>query len=65
MKSGELITERELLSTENSFDGVPPKMGELLLVRYRGREFSAKVVWLTYPQSENSEHSAVLRVQEV
>ena len=65
LKSGEIVTERELLPTENAFEGVAPKMGEVLSVRCRGRELRGKVVWLTYPMPESSENPVVLRVQEV
>jgi hypothetical protein len=66
LKSGELVTERELLPTENLFDGTPPVVGDVLSVHCRGREFSAKVVWGNWPDRKHSEDSVVyLRVQEI
>jgi hypothetical protein len=66
LKSGELVTERELLPTENLFEGAPPVVGDILSVQCRGREFSAKVVWGNWPNRENSADSIVyLRVQEI
>ena len=65
LKSGELVTEHELLPTENIFEGTPPVVGDVLSVRCRDREFSARVVWGNWPAREHSEDSVVfLRVQE-
>ena len=67
LKSGELITERELLPMENLFEGAPPIVGDILSVRCsRGHEFSAKVVWGNWLGREHSEDAVVpLRVQEI
>ena len=66
LKSGELVTERELLPTENLFEGDPPVVGDVLIVRCRGREFSARVVWGNWPAREYPEDAVVsLRVQEI
>ncbi len=49
LKSGEVVTERELLPTENLFKGMVPVVGDTLTVRCRGREFAARVVWGNWP----------------
>ena len=49
LKSGEVVTERELLPTENLFEGTVPVVGDTLRVRCRGREFPARVVWGNWP----------------
>ena len=66
LKSGELVTERELQPTENLFSGTPPVVGDILMVQCRGREFSAKVVLGNWPDREHSAGAFVcLRVQEI
>jgi hypothetical protein len=45
LKSGEVVTERELNRDENLFDGPAPVVGEKLTVTCRGRKFEAEVVW--------------------
>ena len=66
LKSGELVTERELQPTENLFDGAPPVVGDTLRVSCRGREFAAKVVWGNWPDRKHDEDAVVyLRVQEI
>ena len=66
LKSGELVTERELQPTENLFDGAPPVVGDSLRVSCRGREFAAKVVWGNWPDRKHAEDAVVyLRVQEI
>jgi len=67
LKSGELVTERELLPTENLFEGQPPVVGDRLTVRCRGREFRAEVVWGNWPgRTATLPDSAIvpLRVEE-
>ncbi len=66
LKSGELVTERELLPTENLFEGTPPVVGDVVGVRCRGREFRAEVVWGNWPDRVHAEDAIVfLRVQEI
>lgn len=49
LKTGELVTERELRPDENLFEGQAPVAGERLKVTYRGREFEAVVVVGRFP----------------
>ena len=67
LKSGEVVTERELSPTENLFEGTPPVVGDTLKVSCRGREFIAKVVWGNWPgRSYQLPHPVLpLRVEEV
>ena len=45
LKSGEVVTERELREDENLF-GVPaPVVGENVIAICRGRQFEARVIW--------------------
>ena len=65
LKSGELVTKRELLPVENLFEGTLPIVGDVLIVRCKGRKFNAKVVWGNWPGREHPTDSVVpLRVQE-
>jgi len=43
LKSGELVTERELPPDENRFDGPAPVVGDVITVTCRGRQFPAKI----------------------
>ena len=46
LKSGKVLTERELPPIDNRFDGEPPFVGDVIAtVVCKGRTFSAKVVW--------------------
>jgi hypothetical protein len=65
LKSGELLTERELPPDENRFDGPPPVVGEVLTVTCNGRSFRAKVVWGNWPDREHSETVVPIRVEEL
>jgi hypothetical protein len=66
LKSGELVTERELSPGENSFDGPIPVVGDRLQVCCRGRRFEAEVVWGNWLGREHASGVTVpLRVQEV
>ena len=68
LKSGELVTERELRQDENRFDGEAPVVGDTIVVTCRGRTFSAKVVWGNWPgrnEARSSETLVLLRVEEV
>jgi hypothetical protein len=49
LKSGEIVTERELLPHENLFEGTVPVLGDTLTVSCRGRTFEAKVIWGSWP----------------
>jgi hypothetical protein len=49
LKTGEVVTERELRADENRFDGLPPVIGDLVEVVCRGRKFTAKVLWGNWP----------------
>ena len=68
LKSGEVVTERELLPTENLFEGKVPVVGDFLNVSCRWREFRARVIWGNWPGREASiPESAIvpLRVEEL
>jgi hypothetical protein len=65
LKTGELVTERELGQDENLFSGRAPVVGDKMIVTCRGRKFEAKVVWGNWPGRETSEATIVpLRVEE-
>lgn len=68
LKSGEVVTERELLPTENLFEGKPPIVGDEIAVSCRGRTFPAKVVWGNWPinlGTRDPEKPVLLRVEEI
>jgi hypothetical protein len=49
LKSGEVVTERELRPDENRFDGPAPVVGDIVEVECRGRKFPARIVWGNWP----------------
>ncbi len=68
LKTGEVVTERELSPTENLFDGTPPVVGDVLNVRCRDREFRARVMWGNWPGRAAKRPKTVtvpLRVEEM
>ena len=65
LKSGELLTERELSPDENRFDGPPPVVGDVLTVTCRGRTFGAKVIWGNWPEREHGDALVPIRVEEI
>ena len=68
LKTGEVVTERELRSNENLFDGAAPYCGDKITVTCRGRSFEARVVWGNWPgRNEGRPPDVVvpLRVEEV
>ncbi len=70
LKSGELVTERELHKDENRFDGSAPVVGDVITVTCRGRTFDARVVWGNWPGRDLKDNLlepevAFLRVQEI
>ena len=66
LKSGELVTEKELARDENHFLGVAPVVGDVINVRCRGRNFDAKVAWGNWPDSRYEVETVVpLRVEEI
>ncbi len=67
LKTGEVVTERELRRDENLFDGPAPVVGDQLTITCRGREFEAKVIWGNWPgRNETRDPSVIvpLRVEE-
>jgi hypothetical protein len=52
LKTGELITERELRPDENKFEGPAPVVDDIMTVVCRGRTFRARVVAGNYPGRE-------------
>ena len=68
LKTGEIVTERELRPDENIFEGPTPVVGDKLTVLCRGRKFEAKVVWGNWPGREASHPADTvvpLRVEEI
>jgi hypothetical protein len=67
LRTGELVTERELRPDENLFDGRAPMAGDKLIVACRGRTFEAKVLvgrFAGRPEPEANEIYPI-RVEEV
>lgn len=66
LKTGELVTERELPRDENLFEGPTPVVGDNILVTYRGRKFEALVIWGNWPGREAQPGVVVpSRVEEI
>ena len=68
LKSGEVVTERELRRDENMFDGSAPVVGDKMMVACRGRTFEAKVIWGNWPgRNDGRDPSLIvpLRVEEL
>ncbi|APO51951.1 hypothetical protein LUI11_30840 [Bradyrhizobium diazoefficiens] len=68
LKSGELVTERELRVDENLFQGEAPVVGDTIKVMCRGRSFDARVIWGNWPgRNEGRPLDVVvpLRVEEI
>jgi hypothetical protein len=66
LKSGEIVTERELGPDENYFTAAAPVVGDVINVRCRGRDFDAKVVWGHWPGRTYAVGTVVpLRVEEI
>ena len=66
LKSGELVTERELRPDENYSDGEAPVVGDEITISCRGRSFRAKVIWGNWPDRVHDPSKVVpLRVEEV
>jgi hypothetical protein len=67
LKTGELVTERELRPDENLFEGKAPVAGDRLTVTCRGRAFEARVVVGRFPgrPERHSETAYPIRVEEI
>jgi hypothetical protein len=66
LKSGELLTEKELSHDENYFQGPAPVVGDVICINCRGRSFDAKVVWGNWPGRNHAAETVVpLRVEEI
>src|SRR5690242_6981070 len=66
LKSGELVTERELREDENRFEGPAPVVGDIAEVECRGRKFQAEVIWGNWPGRIHAAEAIIpLRVAEV
>lgn len=66
LRSGELVTERELGRDENRFGGEAPVVGDEIDVTCRGRSFRARVTWGNWPDRTHDPNEVVpLRVEEV
>ena len=66
LKSGDLVTEKELGRDENYFQGRAPIVGDVINVRCHGRNFDARVVWGKLPGRNHAAETVVpLRVEEI
>jgi hypothetical protein len=68
LKTGEVVTERELRSDENLFQGQAPVAGDKLTVTCRGRSFEARVIWGNWPgrnETRAPDVVVLLRVEEI
>jgi hypothetical protein len=66
LKSGEVITERELRKDENRFDGPALVVGDFVEVVCRGRRFTAKIISGNWPGRVHPDDTIVpLRVSEL
>jgi hypothetical protein len=66
LKSGEIVTERELRHDENLFQGPAPIVGDKIIVTCRGRTFEATVVWGNWSGRDPDPKGVIipLRVEE-
>jgi hypothetical protein len=66
LKSGQLLTEKDLPPDLNLFDGPIPVVGDRLKVSWQGRIFDAEVVWGNWPEREYASNAVVsVRVREI
>jgi hypothetical protein len=68
LKSGEIVTEKELRPDENIFTGPTPVVGDKLTVTCRGRRFEARVIWGNWPgrdEGRTPDTVVPLRVEEI
>lgn len=66
LKSGELVTERELGTDANASSAEAPIVGDEITVTCRGRTFRAGVVWGNWPDRSQDRSTVVqLRVEEI
>lgn len=66
LKSGKIVTERELRPDENASEGPAPAVGEKLTVTCRGRTFETRVIWGSWPGRALAPDVVVpLRVEEL
>ena len=66
LKTGELVTERELRPDENLFEGLAPVVGDRLRVACRGRQFEAIVRVGRFPDRPDPDREMIypIRVEE-
>jgi hypothetical protein len=68
LRTGELVTEKELRPDENLSSDPAPVVGDELLVTCGGRTFKARVVWRNWDDGivrNPNDHVVPLRVVEV
>ena len=68
LKSGEIVTEKELPPDQNRFYGKPPVVGDEIFVRCRGRSFKAEVIWGSWHKTYETYNPNIvvpLRVKEL
>jgi hypothetical protein len=67
LRTGELVTERELRPDENIFEGQAPMAGDKIRVTCRGREFEATVIVGRFPGRRDVDSDTIypVRVEEI
>lgn len=68
LKSGQLVTERELRKDENFSNADAPVVGDIIEVSFNGRTFLADVIWGNWPgRNEQRDPGTVvpIRVREI
>ena len=67
LKSGKIVTERELRPDENASEGPAPAVGEKLTVTCRGRAFETRVIFGEVGREEHLHLTSLfhLRVEEL
>lgn len=66
LKTGEIVTERELGRDANRSTDVAPVVGDVITVSCRGRTFQARVVAGNYPGRQHDPRTVVsLRAEEI
>ena len=68
LKSGQIVTERELRSDQNRHNGPAPVVGDIIRVECQGRQFNAKVIWGNWQGRDDSREPTdvvPLRVEEL
>ena len=66
LKTGEVVTERELKPDENFSQGDVPVVGDEISMTCRGRAFRARMIWGNWPGRWHTPETVVpLRVEGI